>query len=97
MVKDGQTLLQVEFMLYIKQHHTRVLISVCQGTDVRKIKIDDEEFFVEHMSDEIQSAISNIQYVTEQILEKHNQLQVIDTARIAYLNQFKREKMVKYE
>jgi hypothetical protein len=64
---------------------------------VRKIKIDDEEFFVEHMSNEIQSAISNIQYVTEQILEKHNQLQVIDTARIAYLNQFKREKMVKYE
>ena len=56
-----------------------------------KITIDEVEYDVSDPSEDVKIQLSNIKFVDEQILQKNNELQVADTARMAYLNAFKVE------
>ena len=58
---------------------------------MEKITIDEVEYDVSDPSENVKIQLSNIKYVDEQILQKNNELQVADTARMAYLNAFKVE------
>jgi len=58
---------------------------------MEKITIDEVEYDVSDPSEDVKNQLLNIKFVDEQILQKNNELQVADTARMAYLNAFKVE------
>ena len=64
---------------------------------MEKITIDEVEYDVSDPSEDVKNQLLNIKFVDEQILQKNNELQVADTARMAYLNAFKveLEKLIK--
>ena len=56
-----------------------------------KITIDDEEFDLSNASLEAQAQLKNLQFVDEQILQRNNELQIAQTAKIGYSRALKRE------
>jgi hypothetical protein len=58
---------------------------------MEKITIDEVEYDVSNPSEDVKNQLLNIKFVDEQILQKNNELQVSDTARMAYLNALKVE------
>jgi len=58
---------------------------------MEKITIDEVEYDVSDPSEDVKNQLLNIKFVDEQILQKNNELQVADTARMAYLKAFKVE------
>ena len=61
------------------------------GLNMEKITIDEVEYDISNPSEDVKHQLLNIKFVDEQILQKNNELQVADTARMAYLNAFKVE------
>lgn len=56
-----------------------------------KITIDGQEFDLTNTSEEAKAQISNLQFVNEQILQRNNELQIAQTAKIGYTRALKRE------
>jgi hypothetical protein len=61
------------------------------GLNMEKITIDEVEYDISNPSEDVKHQLLNIKFVDEQILQKNNELQVADTARMAYLSAFKVE------
>jgi hypothetical protein len=58
---------------------------------MQNITIDGEEFNLSNASLEAQAQLKNLQFVDEQILQRNNELQIAQTARIGYSRALKRE------
>jgi len=56
-----------------------------------KITIDDVEYDIEQASDVAKEKYASIRYVDELILQKNNELQIAQTAKIGYSNALKRQ------
>lgn len=57
----------------------------------RKITIDDVEYNLDELSEQVKDQLTNIQFVDIQIQQLNNELSVADTARIGYTNALKSE------
>ena len=57
-----------------------------------KITIDGQEFDLTNMSEEAKAQLNNLQFVNEQILQRNNELQIAQTAKIGYSRALKRER-----
>ena len=55
------------------------------------VKLDDVEYDVSNPSEAVQAQLTNINFVDELILQKNNELQVAQTAKIGYSRALKRE------
>lgn len=55
------------------------------------IKIDGVEYRIENVTVEIEAQLQSLQFVNEQILQRNNDLQVLDTARLSYVSALKQE------
>ena len=58
---------------------------------MEKITIDNIEYDLANASDEARAQIANLQFVNEQILQRNNELQIAETAKIGYSRALKRE------
>jgi hypothetical protein len=56
-----------------------------------KVTIDSVEYDLENASDAAKEKFASIKYVDELILQKNNELQIAQTAKIGYSNAFKRQ------
>lgn len=59
--------------------------------DGDKITIDDKEYRTSDLSQEAKAQLVNLQFINEQILQKNNELQISDSARILYKSALKTE------
>lgn len=55
------------------------------------INIDGKDFDASSISEEAKEQLYNLQFVNEQILQKNNELQIADSARIIYNSVLKSE------
>ena len=58
---------------------------------LEKITIDNIEYDLANASDEAKAQIVNLQFVNEQILQRNNELQIAETAKIGYSRALNRE------
>ena len=58
---------------------------------MQNITIDGEEFDISDISLEAQAQFKNLQIVDEQILQRNNELQIAQTAKMGYSRALKRE------
>ena len=58
---------------------------------VEKITIDNMEYDLANASDEAKAQIANLQFVNEQLLQRNNELQIAETAKIGYSRALNRE------
>ena len=58
---------------------------------MEKITIDNMEYDLANASDEAKAQIANLQFVNEQLLQRNNELQIAETAKIGYSRALKRE------
>lgn len=58
---------------------------------MEKITIDNIEYDLANASDEAMVQIANLQFVNEQILQRNNELQIAETAKIGYSRALQRE------
>ena len=58
---------------------------------MEKITIDEKEYDLTDASAEVQAQLNNLQFVNEQILQRNNELQIAETAKIGYSRALKRE------
>ena len=59
--------------------------------DDQKITIDEVEYNLRDLSDNVKAQLANIQFVDAQIQQLNNEWAVADTARIGYTNALKAE------
>ena len=55
------------------------------------VTLDGRDFKLENLSAVAKSELENIQFVNEMILQKNNELQIADSARIVYTSVLKTE------
>ena len=55
------------------------------------VKLDDVEYDVSNPSEAVRAQLANINFVDELILQKNNELQVAQTAKIGYSRALRRE------
>ena len=55
------------------------------------ITIDGQEYDISNASDEAKAQLNNLKFVNEQILQRNNELQIAQTAKIGYSRALKRE------
>ena len=53
--------------------------------------IDGIEYALNDLSDNAKAQLTNLQFVNEQILQRNNELQIAQTAKIGYTRALKRE------
>ena len=58
---------------------------------MKKITIDGKEYDLSDASPEVLAQVQNLQFVNEQILQRNNELQIAQTAKIGYSRALKRE------
>lgn len=58
---------------------------------MQKINIDGKDYDLSDISDAARAQLQNVQFVNEQILQKNNELQVAQTAKIGYSRALNRE------
>ena len=56
-----------------------------------KITIDGQEYDVANASESVRIQLENLQFVNDQILQRNNELQIAETAKIGYSRALKRE------
>ena len=56
-----------------------------------KITLDSQEYDISNASDEVKVQLNNLNFVNEQILQRNNELQIAQTAKIGYSRALKRE------
>ena len=64
---------------------------MAKNTNKNKVKIDDQEYDLDKLSDDAKSQLVNLQFVDAQLQQLSNELAVADTARIGYTNALKLE------
>ena len=57
------------------------------------ISVDGQDFYASNLSDQARAHLDNLQFVNEQIMQKNNELQIADSARIMYSSVLKQELM----
>lgn len=62
-----------------------------EETYMANITIDDVEYSIDNPSEEVKAQLANLQFVTELLLQKNNELQVAQTAQLGYSLALKRE------
>ena len=55
------------------------------------ITIDGKEFKKKYLTGEAEAQLNNLRFVNEQIMQKHNELQIADSARLIYNKALKSE------
>ena len=63
---------------------------MAEGND-QKITIDEVEYNLSDLSDNVKAQLANIQFVDAQIQQLNNEWAVADTARMGYTNALKAE------
>ena len=63
---------------------------MAEGTD-QKITIDEVEYNLSDLSDNVKAQLANIRFVDAQIQQLNNEWAVADTARMGYTNALKAE------
>ena len=58
---------------------------------MQNITIDGDEYDLSNASVEVQAQLRNLQFVNEQIVQRNNELQIAQTAKIGYSRALKRE------
>lgn len=58
---------------------------------MQNITIDGDEYDLSNASLEAETQLKNLQFVNEQILQRNNELQIAQTARMGYSRALKRE------
>ena len=58
---------------------------------MQNITIDGDEYDLSNASLEVQVQLKNLQFVNEQIVQRNNELQIAQTAKIGYSRALKRE------
>lgn len=58
---------------------------------MQNITIDGNEYDLSNASLEVQAQVKNIQFVNEQLVQRNNELQIAQTAKIGYSRALKRE------
>ena len=56
-----------------------------------KITIDGKEYDLTNASDAAKAQLDSLKFVNEQILQRNNELQVAETAKMSYARALKRE------
>lgn len=56
-----------------------------------KVTIDGTEFDISDPNDEVKVQLQNIKFVSELILQRNNELQIAETAKIGYSRALRRE------
>ena len=56
-----------------------------------KITIDEKEYDLSEATENVKVQVANVEFVDEMIIQKNNELQVAETAKIGYLRALKRE------
>lgn len=56
-----------------------------------KITIDNVEYDITNASDEAKAKLANITFVNEMLMQKNNELNIAQTAKIGYSRALKRE------
>ena len=56
-----------------------------------QITIDGKEYDLSDASTEVRAHLNNLHFVNEQILQRNNELQIAETAKIGYSRALKRE------
>ena len=64
---------------------------MAKGKKTQKITIDDVEYNLDDLSENVKAQLTNIQFVDAQLQQLNNEWAVSDTARIGYTNALKRE------
>jgi hypothetical protein len=62
-------------------------------TNANKITVDGAEYSVANLSDAARAQLDNIAFCDAQIVQLRNEWAIADTARLAYTNAVKREKV----
>ena len=58
---------------------------------MQNITIDGDVYDLSNASLEVQAQLRNLQFVNEQIVQRNNELQIAQTAKIGYSRALKRE------
>ena len=58
---------------------------------MQNITIDEDVYDISNASLEAQKQLKNLQFVNEQILQRNNELQIAETAKMGYSLALKRE------
>jgi hypothetical protein len=58
---------------------------------MQNITIDGDEYDLSNASLEAETQLKNLQFVNEQIIQRNNELQIAQTAKIGYSRALKRE------
>jgi len=58
---------------------------------MQHITIDGDEYDLSNASSEAETQLKNLQFVNEQIIQRNNELQIAQTAKIGYSRALKRE------
>ena len=58
---------------------------------MEKITIDGQDYDLANASEEAKALLRNLHFVNEQILQRNNELQIAQTAKIGYSRALKRE------
>ena len=57
----------------------------------KTVEIDGEIFSIENASDDVKAQLSNLKFVDLRLQQLDNEMAISDTARIGYLNAFKKQ------
>lgn len=60
-----------------------------------KIRLDNEEYELEEIKDEIKSNLATLEFVSNQIKELQNMQAILQRAKISYMNDLKKEMIAK--
>jgi hypothetical protein len=64
---------------------------MAKDKNAQKITIDDVEYNLKDLSEDVKAQLANIQFVDAQLQQLNNEWAVSDTARIGYTNALKAE------
>lgn len=57
----------------------------------RKVKLDDEEYDVEHLSDQAKASLASLQFASTRIHELNNMQALLQRAKNSYVDSLKKE------
>lgn len=66
-------------------------VSLERNVSLKKIVIDDKEYDLSSPSENALVQLRNINFVDQQILQRNNELQISETARMGYKAAFEKE------
>ena len=58
---------------------------------MEKVTIDGQDFDLTNASEEVKAQLENLNFVNQQILQRNNELQIAQTAKIGYTRALRRE------